>query len=233
MFAILWQPLWHHRSHVYFYFTVGACTSTVNNNQFIACITLYSIRWCFTLSERCSVRAGVYVWTWPKASSFTDLWSSVEADKAHAEVYCKPHQVTLHDARIGFTLENTGTRCYPPQGLHRGHSVIWALLISVAETSQLERHERFKASRVGARCCLLRPVSSPPPGKWPSERPSPRWEARTPAPRWRTCPRRSPSARWSSTASCPPGRYPADQEEWVRVGRYDSTRAVFFSRDSE
>lgn len=95
------------------------------------------------------------------------------------------------------------------------------------KTSELELRARLKSSQFPARCLLFRcgPVSSPPPGKWPSEKPFPRSAARTPAPRWRTCPPRSPSERWSSASSCPEGHYPkitqydchADQVQMGRV----------------
>lgn len=106
-------------------------------------------------------------------------------------------------------------------------NVIWALSISVLKTTELEPCARLKSSQFSARCLLFRcrPESSPPPGKWPSEKPFPRSAARPPVPRWRTCPRRSPSGRWSSASSCPEGHYPkirqygchADQVQMGRV----------------
>lgn len=97
------------------------------------------------------------------------------------------------------------------------------------KTTELEPCAGLKSSQCPA-CCLLfgcGPVSSPPPGKWPSEKPFPRSAARTPVPRWRTCPLRSPSGHWSSASSCPEGHCPkirqyschADQVQMGRVTR--------------
>lgn len=77
-------------------------------------------------------------------------------------------------------------------------------------TTEKEPHARFKLSQFPVHFLPFRrrPVSSPPPGKWPSGKLSPRSAAHTPAPRWRTCPPHSLSEHWSSASSCPEGHCP-------------------------
>ena len=127
------------------------------------------------------------------------------------------------------------TRCHP-QELHKDTKSLFffsaekchmSVINLCTKTTELEPCARLKSSQFSARCLLFRcrPESSPPPGTWPSEKPFPRSAARTPVPRWRTCPRRSPSGRWSSSSSCPEGHYPkirqygchADQVQMGRV----------------
>lgn len=70
-----------------------------------------------------------HIFTDDKGLFYSHLWSCIKAHKAHAEVNCKSHKVTLHDASIRFTLQNRKTRCYP-QG-HTPENVIRALSIFV------------------------------------------------------------------------------------------------------
>ena len=104
------------------------------------------------------------------------------------------------------------TRCYTRT--RKLLLLCWKCHMSIinlcTKTTELEPCARLQSSQFPARFRLFRcrPVSSPPPGKWPSEKPFPRSAARNPVPRWRTCPPRSPSARWSSASSCPEGHYP-------------------------
>lgn len=82
------------------------------------------------------------------------------------------------------------------------------------QTSEQQPCAGFKPSQFPARRFVFRcrPVSSPPPGKWPSEKPFPRWAVRNPVPHWRTCPPHSLSGRWSSASSCPEGHYPGRRQ---------------------
>lgn len=63
-----------------------------------------------------------------KGLFYSHLWSCIKAHKAHAEVNCKSHKVTLHDASIRFTLQNRKTRCYPhrhtPENVRRASSIL-------------------------------------------------------------------------------------------------------------
>lgn len=154
------------------------------------------------------------------------LWSCIKAHKPHAEVNCQSHEVALHDAGVRFTLQNRTIACYT-QVLHSNRKATLVLLLLMSYETLLIF--ALKWLKIQSTVMSHIPVSSPPPGKWPSEKPFPRSAAHNPVPRWRTCPPHSLSGCWSSASSCPEGHCPNIRMQlqcWPCTGEPDRDKAT-------